>query len=307
MKKLLLILIAATALSLSAFAQETSSDVPDSVAFTPEKKPFFDMFRPIYLTSGIPLSEKPTANNADLKFQYSFRINAVQNLWGFEFAAFFGFTQRSTWNLYAYSSPFYDNIYIPGGYFEIPFRSKKTGKITSELLFGYEHRSNGRDDIYSRSVNYAFATYSYFFPFHLTLQATARFGDSWYGDSWCDAGPFVMYTKYLGFVDFSADYVSPKKHFNATLSVSPLLNKSIANVTAEVGGRFGKNKNIPYFFVQYHYGYDEALRDCRTIIPDVMTEDGHIYYNGADPIAPKHMLRFGILLYPSSKSGRCFF
>jgi len=295
MKRIALIIAALLLGSISAFSAGT-----DSTAVA-EKHHFIDTFKPMYLVSGFPMSEKIDANSSDIKFQLSFKATLFRDLWGKEFDFFVGYTQNSIWQFYAHSSPFYDNTYMPGAYISFPLKSKKTGNTYANILTGYEHRSNGRDDIYSRSINYAFVTYTHFLPHDITLQATARVGDSWYGDT----HSMVLYTKYVGFLQLAANYTTPQKGLDVMVSVSPLFNRSIANATAEIGCRLGKKHNNPYLFVQYHYGYDESFRDCTTIEPDELTETGMLQYNGAAVSDARHMIRFGIMLHPGKATRSC--
>lgn len=291
MKRLSFIAAILLGCSIAVSAQENG----DATFNADSTHHIINIFRPNYLCTGLPTNHRPTADNCDVKFQVSLKVDVLRNKWNKEFDVFLGYTQLSVWNLYAQSSPFYDNTYMPGLYTYIPFRSKKTGKVSNDILFGYEHRSNGRNDTYSRSVNYAFITYSHYFPCNLTLQATARIGDGWYGE----VQTLDMYTKYLGYVNFAMNYTTPKKNWDFNLSVSPVWNKSIANINAEIGFSPFKKYRDAYIFVQYHYGYDEACRDCRCTSADPVLENGLTGYDKTLPsIAPKQSIRFGMMLNP---------
>ncbi len=67
---------------------------------------FIEMFRPLYLTTGVPLTEKPTKDNADVKFQLSLEIPIWRNIGGSGIDLLAAYTQISLWNFYAHSSPF---------------------------------------------------------------------------------------------------------------------------------------------------------------------------------------------------------
>ena len=251
-----------------------------------ERRPFIELFRPLYLTSGLPLTEKPTKENADVKFQVGLEIPVWRDMCGSGVDLTVAYTQISLWNLYAESSPFYDNTYIPGVYGRKVWKDPESRPVHS-LLWGLEHRSNGRDDAYSRSYNYAMVTYARTFSFGLTLEATARYGVGWYGDDFAwDLG-----TKYFGVLQGSLIYTTPGKGWEFMLSATPLWNRSIANVNVEAARRIGRRNNNPYLFVQFHYGYDEALRDW--------LKDS----NGS--LAPRAMLRFGLLLTPHNFMRGC--
>lgn len=267
-----------------------------SVSWASAQTRVLDFFRPMYFTAGLPLDEKPSDETADLKFQLSFRLNMFRDIKDSGVDVFVGYTQRSVWNIFANSSPFYDHCFMPGLYCSWPMKSK-TGNEFGNLLFGVEHRSNGRDDDFSRSINVAFATYSHYLPHNVILQASLRAGFCYYGDEITMA----LMNHYLGYVDLSASWTSPQKNWNLSLGVTPIWNKSIANITAEAGWKPGKKGSNPYIFLQYHYGYDDAMRDCRYAGPQEHNADGYVIYNhAASPLPPHHTLCFGILLHPQN-------
>lgn len=298
MKRFLTIFFASL-LAVAAFAQEVpEGESPDSLAgssWAPKVKKaalvsygagrayaetpashLVEIFRPNYFIIGMPVDRRPDEDNCNIKFQASVRLNLFRNVGKNKDWDIFGaYSQISVWNVFADSSPFYDNTYIPGFYVYHPFRNK-AGEVTNSILFGFEHRSNGRDGALSRSVNYLFASYSHYFPCNLMLQATGRFGFGYVED---EAG-FEMFNKYLGYVTFSGAWTTRRRDFEAMLSVTPVFGGTVANVTAELGYRLSEKLGNPYVFLQFHYGYDEAQRDC-------------------DPaFRPVPMVRFGLTYTP---------
>ncbi len=258
---------------------------------------FVREFRPCYFTSGIPLSEAPSADNADVKFQLSLLFPLADDLGGKGWDLGFGYTQVSLWNLYAHSSPFYDSTFVPGIYLSRSFPAPSGER---NILAGIEHRSNGRDDAYSRSINYAFALYSRRWDRpgtgSLTLSGGLRLGTGWYGD----VATIDIMTIYSGLLKFKALLSSSDGKFELMAEALPILNPNIANVTAEIRFRpFGKIKN-PYLFLQFHRGYDEAFRDCVTVGGPVIEADGNVPYDAAVPMAPRSFLRFGLLFAPAN-------
>ncbi len=294
-KYILRILVLGIALGLGPMALATE---PVS---EPVKRPsFIEMFRPLYFTGGFPVSEKPDKNNADLKFQLSLAIPIWRNIGGSRIDILAAYTQISLWNFFARSSPFYENTYIPGFYSRKVWLSEQ-GKPKRSLLWGYEHRSNGRDDAYSRSINYLLVSYTRSFDFGLHLQATARLGQGFYGDT----PTWDIYAKYFGPLQLSATYTTPDEGWEFMVSATPIWNKSIANVNVEVGRRIASRKaGNPYFFIQFHYGYDEAFRDCIDVNGPVVVEDKAPYLNG-EPAPPRAFVRFGILVTPKSVMRGC--
>lgn len=235
-----------------------------------------EIFRPNYFILGLPLDRLPDRDNCNVKFQASVRLNLFRNVGKNKDWDIFGaYSQISVWNIFGESSPFYDNTYIPGFYVYHPMRNK-AGEVANSVLFGFEHRSNGRDGDLSRSINYLFASYTHYFPCNLMLQATGRFGYGFIDDGM----GFQMLTDYHGFLTFSGAWTTPKRDFEAMFSVTPVLGGSVANVTAEVAYRLSERLGNPYVFLQFHYGYDEAQRDCNP------------------GIRPVPMIRFGVTYTP---------
>ena len=287
-------LLMTSLLFLPAFARaQSQGEVMDGRA----EKRIIDVFRPIYFTSGAQLGTPLSGATSDVKFQVSFRSDLARNIGGSGIQLAVGYTQISLWSVYVHSLPFYDHTFIPGLYAWKQF-DVKGGAHT--LLWGYEHRSNGRDDAFSRSINYLFCTYARRWDWaddeSLTLSAALRLGTGYYGDQ----RTFDIMTRYMGLARLRALWMPKGGRWELSCEALPLLNRSLANVTAEVAWTpFGKRGN-PHLFVQYHYGYDEAFRECVTVTGPVIEEDGNVPYDGAAPAAPRQMLRFGLLFSPGS-------
>ena len=301
-------LAAESSVASAAAEPQASTAEPQMVASQPQplnavqpqaataRPSFIEMFRPLYFTGGFPVSERPDKNNADLKFQLSLAIPIWRNIGGSGIDLLAAYTQISLWNFFARSSPFYENTYIPGFYARKAWLSEE-GKPVRTLLWGYEHRSNGRDDAYSRSINYLLVSYTRSFYFGLHLQAAARLGQGFYGD----VATWDIYSKYFGPLQLSATYTTPDEGWEFMLSATPIWNKSIANVNVEVGRRIASRKaGNPYFFVQFHYGYDEAFRDCIDVNGPVVEAENKVPYLNGEPAPPRAFVRFGILVTPKS-------
>ena len=159
-------------MTVTAWGQEEQEiqDVPEA-----PKHHFIEMFRPLYIVSGIPVTEKPTLENADVKFQVSLELPLWRDMRGSGIDLSVAYTQISVWNLYAPSSPFYDNAYIPGVFCRKVWNGAD-GLPRHTALWGIEHRSNGRSDAYSRSINYVLATRFSLDHGYLTLEGTWQKG-----------------------------------------------------------------------------------------------------------------------------------
>lgn len=277
MKKLLLSILLGVLACLTLYAEDPSEGHPSR-----ETKPWISPFRDIHFLVGVPLDQEINRESISVRFQFSLKLYpfTVSKNW----TCYFAYSQISIWNQFGKSSPFHDNSYMPGFYFD--------GNLPKDnrLLLGIEHRSNGRpyhgnalasetNEDFSRGMNYFFASWRKTKGLHeFGLDAKAGFsagvGDYPRGEELFTQDLFVYY---LGYLTFDYRYNGPK--FAAHACVTPIWNKSIANVTAEASYRVVRSDKFPLrLMLQFHYGFDEALCDC---------------VKGATP--PMH-LRFGILI-----------
>lgn len=244
----------------------------------PEK--MFEPFKENYFLTGIPLNQKPDYNTNDLAYQVSVRFNVLRlpSDWHF----FWGYTQQSLWDVYRPSNPFRANTYTNGLYLYHPFRNGRT-----ELLTGYEHRSNGFDSAASRSLDYAFVNLTHEFCSCLSAQIMGRFGVGSIGNDYS----LEMFDRYEGYLNAALCCHTPDKRLLAKMSVTPLFRGDIpANLSAELAFQPVPGHDWFYVTMRYHYGYDENQNDCAS--PDVFL---------------KHMLRVGLSVQPRSMAGKLFF
>lgn len=233
-------------------------------SFANAQEGFLSEFRDVYFIGGIPMDREVNKNTADVKFQLSVKIKPIrmQNDW----RCYLGYTQISVWNIFAESAPFKDNSYMPGFYFE------KRYQKGDRLLLGIEHRSNGRpyfgspvtdgtfDDL-SRAMNYLYASWTKPVGFS-SFEIEARIG---VGTGIIDYPEIQklfsldLFVYYLGFATFNYSYDNDR--FHAKASVTPIINESIANVTASAAYRLFKDFPL-CIYAQFHYGFDEAIVDC---------------------------------------------
>ena len=250
-------------------------------------EPMLGIFKENYATTGFPLNAHPEWHNSDMTFQISMKFNAFQDMGGKDWDLFFAYSQLSVWEIYKPSNPFKSHIFTPGVYVYHPFRKGSDGTVTDDILFGFEHRSNGYDGSLSRSIGYIFATYTHTFGSYFTAQLTGRFGQgSIYNDF-----SLEMLDKYQGYLNLGLCYHTKGRWLMASASVTPLFKGDIpANVSAEIALRPTRSQDWFYLVARYHYGYDEDQLDCA--VPDVFL---------------RHMVRFGIAIQPSRLSHKLFF
>lgn len=172
-----------------------------------------------------------------------------------------GYTQRSVWDINAFSSPFYDTSYMPEIVIntEAPMPKDNTGWFTwLGLRGGFLHESNGKDGDASRSLNIAYLRPRF---------VLGRF------DSWL----FVMLPEihgYLGDIENNPrlrDYRGyGKLRFYAGRGSGAALMVSLWGGHEFDHGTYQLDLTTPfrtrllnvesYFQLQYFHGYGESLR-----------------------------------------------
>ena len=222
----------------------------------------FGYCKPVYFNSSLD----------DVKFQVSFSCKVFGNMFGHEgLDLSIGYSQRSVWEIYDHSSPFKDNMYNPGLYLNIPTKGEG-----GSLTVGAEHRSNGRDDPWSRSINYLFAEYVKALPCGVSLLGNVRAGYGWIEDD----PTLDVFTCFYGYCSVGAMYELGR--LSALVRLSPVFDGFNVNANAELAWRLGKDIASPFHvFLQYNHGYDEAMCD---------------WVRGFDT---GHTLRFGFMISPS--------
>lgn len=263
MKKIILLCL----LALSIHVQAQNDTVP-----------LISIFRPFYFIGGFPTNEQPASDNFELKFQYSVRLNLWHNIGNKDWDAFFGYSQISLWDFFGESSPFRDNMFMPGLYCSHNFCADELGNPSDELLLGIEHRSNGKIGYSSRSLNYLFAEYSRSLPCGLSLLGAARIGYGHLFDD--DPTSMRILNQFLGYFSLGAFYRSNDDRWTFGAAMTPHFQNTLANLQIGLSYRFTHRHDFPRLYVQYHYGYDEALIDCRYGAP------------------PTSFLRFGLIINP---------
>lgn len=249
-------------------------------------EPVLSIFKENYFTTGCPLNTAPAYDTNDLTFQVSVRFNIFQNINDKDWDFFWGYTQMAVWEVYRPSNPFKSNIYTNGLYAYHPF-GYRNGQVRNDILFGYEHRSNGYDSYASRAMDYLFATYTQTFGDFVSAQLSGRIGIGSIGN---DAS-LEMFDKYEGYVNAALCFHSRDRRFMASASVTPLFASDIyANVSAEIAFRPMPRMDWFYLTARYHYGYDESQSDCAN--PNVFL---------------KHMVRVGLSVQPGRMSHKLFF
>lgn len=188
--------------------------------------------------------------NQEIKFQISFKMPLVDDIFYEDDELYFGFTMKSFWQAYAgdISSPFRDTNYRPEIFYEttLPF---DMGEGVWFTRVGFEHESNGRTEELSRSWNRVFAGIGYEEDDFMV-----------YLEPWVNTGGMDTDNKdiedYLGHYELTAAY----KLSVFELSGLARYNFDTGYGGVEVGVSFPLLKKVRGY-VQYYQGYGESLID----------------------------------------------
>jgi len=236
------------------------------------KESSFSMHKDNYFITGIPLNEKPTGTNTDVKYQVSFKQRISKRPLVGGFFPYLMYSQKAFWDIYANSKPFSEINFNPGIAVVRPFYFK--GKKLSYATLSLEHESNGRDSIYSKTWN--------FLAVSLKSQVSERWTVGlrvWLPLVDKEDNPDLI--DYVGYGEASATYQIKPGRWTADVIFrkgSGLLN--YGSLQTHLNYRPFKKENY-YVTLQWFVGYTESLIDYQQ---------------------HKSMLRIGFVLKPDSMS-----
>ncbi|MGM8932288.1 phospholipase A [Salinicola halophyticus] len=105
------------------------------------------------------ITSEGDVDNSEIKFQLSFKIKLLDDMFGENGDLYFAYTQRSWWQAYnsEASAPFRETNYEPEGFVSFDNRWTVLGWTNTINRVGFAHQSNGRSDPLSRSWNRIYA------------------------------------------------------------------------------------------------------------------------------------------------------
>lgn len=255
----------------SAVAQdETQPLTRDSIRTLIQQSPHFSIYKDNYFITGIPLNEQPDEYNSDVKFQISFKHRITGAKLPFSTYLYLFYTQKSFWNIYRESSPFKENNYHPGVGLGKVIHDKNRVKGTASISF--EHESNGRDSIYSRSWNYVGLHYAFIFSERMTLSLTG-----WVPFGYQESNPELIEYIGLGEAELYWEFIKNKFFYHGIIRIGSRLDGR-GSMQHEINFKLTKKPN-QYIMLQWFNGYTESLIDYKKY---------------------RNMLRIGIVIKPNN-------
>lgn len=230
-----------------------------SEASEPPLSPF-DTFRnaispyePIYFMVG-------NRDGANARFQVSFKYRLFSPddpaHPGFMDNWYLGYTQTALWDLHSDSIPFVDTTYNPSFFWARDTLWESTGKRWSlGLNTGLEHKSNGKDDEDSRSLNdlYIQPEFNYRFDGGSTLSFQPRF--KYY--VWTDRD--MDYPGSLGYVDWKLRWAQDDGLILSGLYRQGTEGRNATELTAAWPLKRTFLHMNGHLYMQYFRGYGETL------------------------------------------------
>lgn len=226
----------------------------DSIAKIITGLPAFSIYKDNYFVTGVHLGEKVSSNTMDAKFQFSFkqRLSNKPSVAGFY--PYLTYTQKSFWKVYKASSPFEESNYNPGILFLKPVY--RDDKFIGAINLGIEHESNGRDSIYSRSLNMISVGFTRIFSPELILSLKA----------WI---PFLIdnnpsLPRYIDYGEGHLQWVINKNRLFFDITVRKGADWNFkGSINTGISYRFTKNAN-QLITLQWWQGYSESLIDFKS-------------------------------------------
>lgn len=232
---------------------ESGRQAGDSLKETLGNIPAFTIYKDNYIVTGTSFAGgKVDKYNSDAKFQISLRHRLYRKLLPYQIYLFLTYTQKSFWDIYRKSAPFAENNYNPSLGFGRNFI--RNNRVEGVGLIQFEHESNGRDSIQSRSWNRLTFTGIYIPDQNFTFQAKV-----WI--AMMVAAENKHLTRYAGIGHLAGTYTNNDGRFTTSI----LMQKRggwnwNANWCIDVAYRLFKFDN-QYLYLQFYNGYGESMID----------------------------------------------
>ena len=224
----------------------------DSIRREFDNGPYFTLFKDNYFTAGIPIGQKISSTNSDVKFQVSISQRLTKSTLPFNTYLFLAYSQKCFWNVFQESLPMRDLNFNPGIGLSKLLIVK--GKLIGKLTLMIEHESNGRDGDESRSWNRISYGGNVFLTPNLMIHAKA----------WIpivDGKNNKDLLDYAGLFQSGMQVTSNDKRWGFAITMVKRKGWRLSyNTIIEANYRLFKNEN-QYFFIQYYNGYAEGLLD----------------------------------------------
>jgi len=238
---------------------ELDKEVPrNKYSFMPHRSSYILPFAHNNSPNKEPIQEASPdmdVQETEVKFQISLKIKLWQDILGQDLDLWFGYTQKSFWQLYNFddSAPFRETNYEPE--LLLNFRTNYDFRWMEcrTINVGFNHQSNGRSEPLSRSWNRIVGNMGFERGgFTLLLKAWYRIPES----SEDDDNPDI--TDYMGPGEIWGYYLWKNNRFGVMLRNNFQTNKNRGALQLEWSFPLSEKING---YIQYFTGYGESLLD----------------------------------------------
>ena len=234
----------------TAFSQRlTRAEVYDTI----QKMPSFSSYHDNYFISGVPTNKAITKNTSDIKYQISFKQLVTRTTLPLNTYLFLSYSQKAFWNVYRKSSPFAEINFNPALGLGKPVFNKE-GNISGLAELKFEHESNGRDSISSRSWNRLTGA------FHTPLgKRTILSVKAWAPFDYTDNHPDLL--DYVGLGEIKVEQTILSNQLIAEVTFRKGLKDWKGSMGSKIYYKLFKNAGNQYLMVEWFVGYAESLID----------------------------------------------
>ena len=231
-------------------AQDITRDTfKDSV----QEMPSFSIHSDNYFITGVPTNKTLSNNTADVKYQVSFKQMISRNALPWNAHLFLTYTQKAFWDFYKDSYPFRELNFNPTLGVGKPLFDKND-RLKGMAMVYYEHESNGRDSIFSRSWNRLSMEYVTHLDEKLKIRAKA-----WIPFAYQEGNSDILDYRGIGEIQFSYE-ISPNKLYAEVLLGKGLTWDAKGTFRPRIYyNPFKSNRYNQYFMLEWYVGQGESL------------------------------------------------
>ncbi|MFS4446490.1 phospholipase A [Maribacter sp. 2307UL18-2] len=233
---------------------QAQGQTPSRSAFkdTMQQIPSFTIHKDNYFISGVPTNMAIKSTTANAKYQISFKQIITRSRLPWDTYLYLTYSQKAFWDIYKESYPFKEINFNPTVGVGKAFFNKND-RLRGIGTLNFEHESNGRDSIFSRSWNRLSATYNTTIGPKTILSIKG-----WIPFGYKSGNPELLDYVGLGELRLSHDFIPNR------FSIEVKLRKGLqwdtrGMLRTRLYYRPFKNKGNQYFMLEWFAGHAENL------------------------------------------------
>ena len=229
-----------------------------------KKLPYFTLHKDIYFITGVPTNKEINSSTSNAKYQISFKKLLTKDLMPWDSYLFITYSQKAFWDIYKDSYPFEEINFNPTiGLGKAIFG--KDDRLKGIATLAFEHESNGRDSIFSRSWNRISLYYSTKLAKNTdaSLKVWIPFGYRTHHtkSGYPTGNPELLEYVGLGEFNLSREFIRDKLSLRLTLRKGLNLDAKGMIRSRIYYNPFKKNKSSQYIMLEWYLGQAESMID----------------------------------------------